>query len=695
MSCSDNLVTKEYLDQQLANQRQALIETEIPQVTKAFVEKTETDFSGLLNGLRVLVQAMVDGIGAGLAALGYYVGELAEQLNGAVKRLDDQVEAVANLDIRLFAIEQFQNLQNLSINSLEYSLAQANSDIANLNSALAQANADIAALKRRDSELINLVNDLGLKLNQIIEESVRRDLDLQRLIEQERSRIEQIKRELAEINIEQINQNDRLRFIDESFIELDQILRILIQEYGQAFAGFAVGIARLTEDLYNLDQKVNNLPQLQPTPTPTVLPPSLRSYPVGSGTAIEITTEGGTDRAIIPFPQPEPLPDLTPSIDLIRVGNNLTINVGIAGKTATDTESLPQPLIEETNVFTRFVRENVDLSQLEEQARQIQAQQTLMSAAIMTVIANNSALLTQTAPDALRQAAAAGSCESLNGGCGQNFRNQIQQDGLQNLGAANIAGTGGVLAQVAAVQSRLDTLFNRLGVDRMMHALNIALGVHNAVAVSRAVGQTAGYVVDATAQAAGFQWQDTEGNPITFSQAIGSTATGFITNAVGADLANNTVSDFNKLLRVYQTGQNVAWGVRGIIDPIRNATDIITENTGKIGNALRKSGSVLENSYTIMPEQATLQSATQKKLETYTASVQNIGEGLELFGELSENVIEIQENKAQLQESNQAFQTEINTLGEEAEGVRTTEKTGSQSPSISLSDLIPQPIQEP
>lgn len=681
MSCSDELVSKDYLEQRLAELQIAIQQSSDSNVSQALIREREINFSSIFGALQTLLQAFIDGWAVQLALVSDLLGSLSNFVRGLGEKVENLVQGLDSHEIRIFALEEIVRLQQQQIDSLEQSQAVTNEKIN-------QVNIDIASLRRRDLELASEIDSLRSNVERAFAE-------IRSVLQTIQRNFELIEKEINDINALNRRQEDRLNFIDESFRELDLILRTLYQNFAETSIDLALSIAENTRDIYDLQQALANLPQLPPTQLPQFTPPSVRSYPAQGGVVVEVSTEGGTDAALIPIPEPPPIPSLVPSVDLRRNGQTLTLEVAIAGNSATDSETLPDAVIEETYRFIDLIQEQVDISRLEAQAQQLLDQNNLITATLMTAVINSNQILTQTDPNALRAAAAGGTCDSLNGGCGQNFRNQIRDDAGDLLTPINTAILGNNAAGIVGMQQRLNTLYNRLGVDRMMHALNIALGVHNAVAVSRAVGQTLGYVVDATAQAAGFQWTDTQGNQISFSQVFGANAVGFVQNVIGADLYNNLNANFNKLLRVYQTGQNVAWAVRGIIDPIRSATDIITENTGKIGNALRRSGAVLENSYQIMPERATLQSATEKKIETFTASVQDIGEGLETFGELSENVIEIQENTQQLQESSTAFDNEIENITDQKEADNTASNFASQSPVITLADLVPTKITTP
>ncbi|NJN13606.1 MAG: hypothetical protein HC815_39215, partial [Richelia sp. RM1_1_1] len=56
----------------------------------------------------------------------------------------------------------------------------------------------------------------------------------------------------------------------------------------------------------------------------------------------------------------------------------------------------------------------------------------------------------------------------------------------------------------------------------------------------------------------------------------------------GVENWKNITTTIKKYNRIYQAGANIVNSVRSMVDSLRNISEFIAENTGKIGNALMK-----------------------------------------------------------------------------------------------------------
>ena len=85
---------------------------------------------------------------------------------------------------------------------------------------------------------------------------------------------------------------------------------------------------------------------------------------------------------------------------------------------------------------------------------------------------------------------------------------------------------------------------------------------------------------------------------------------------IGDEAFDDTADFIKRGSRIYQTGANVAYTITSFVDITKSLLELIVDNTGKIGNALREAGVVLENSYEIMPEQSTAKTAITNKINS-------------------------------------------------------------------------------
>jgi hypothetical protein len=242
----------------------------------------------------------------------------------------------------------------------------------------------------------------------------------------------------------------------------------------------------------------------------------------------------------------------------------------------------------------------------------------------------------------------------------QNIANTDNNRALETagiIGAIGVVGAGvamnrdilnGLSTSVSNLGTQMSNLFRKLGIDRMLNMLNTGLLLHNAMMLSNNLAQSLLYIIDNVINFIGFQATDAEGNVITASQVLGGTIQNFIIGMIGEEAYINARIELNKANRIYQAATNVAYTVVSFADIIKEISEIIVENTGKIGNALRRSGAVLENSYNIMPERNGIKTAMQKKLERFNEGLQELTEGAETFVELTELLVEGKENIREL-----------------------------------------------
>lgn len=269
----------------------------------------------------------------------------------------------------------------------------------------------------------------------------------------------------------------------------------------------------------------------------------------------------------------------------------------------------------------------------------------------------------------------------------QNVTNNNANTGLI-IGAIGVVGTAvavnkgmltGLTTSVANLGTNMSNLFRKLGIDRMLNMLNTGLLLHNAMMLSNNLAQSLLYIIDNVINFIGFQATDAEGNAITASQVLGGTIQNFIIGMIGEEAYINARIELNKANRIYQAATNVAYTVVSFADIIKEISEIIVENTGKIGNALRRSGAVLENSYNIMPERNGIKTAMQKKLERFNEGLQELTEGAETFVELTELLVEGKENIRELTTGMGEFDKSLQEQEDEKEALRMKLKTEARS----------------
>ena len=229
---------------------------------------------------------------------------------------------------------------------------------------------------------------------------------------------------------------------------------------------------------------------------------------------------------------------------------------------------------------------------------------------ITTILAGITALVQ---PGALQSAANAGTCQAFApGGCAAPVGNNAAA------AAANSANNGTALASIMAFLQALQTLFlipiragvelintklgpvmsglNGIGgflartaeaakIDKVLNAMNTVLLLHNAAMLSRNLGSTLG---DLTSQALATIGIKDGDSPIDVNEILGKQTNNFMSSILGAEVWAGTKTSWNKASSIIASATNLMYTVRSMFDSTREILEWTAENTGKIGNALKR-----------------------------------------------------------------------------------------------------------
>lgn len=246
------------------------------------------------------------------------------------------------------------------------------------------------------------------------------------------------------------------------------------------------------------------------------------------------------------------------------------------------------------------------------------------------------------------------------------------------LGEQLVGGIGGTLGR----------LFNSLGLDRWLNLINTALLIHNATMLSNNVLQTVGSVVDNILQLTGFQFKNAEGNQVSFGELVGLEFHQLLNTVLGAQNATALLENLKKANRIYQAAANVLWSVQSLLDSARSLTEIAIENTGKIGNALRKAGAVFENAYRPMVEKATASSASQQKFDNIVNNLDDVERVFSTFEQITSEGVSIKDNLQQIKTDKKEFDDSIKAYKDGEKAKEDASKTTSSTVDITKIHLV-------
>ena len=314
----------------------------------------------------------------------------------------------------------------------------------------------------------------------------------------------------------------------------------------------------------------------------------------------------------------------------------------------------------------------------------------------LTAIANKIDL--QTTSDAITSAAETAVCNTTApGGCmTNNIRNPIEQ-GQNNLGNLFTNALQGIDLRQGQVILEMATNTNQFvkkawsttKMDKVLNVLNTILAFHNALMLSRNLGQTLG---DVASQALQFlKIKDSEDNFIDVNEVVGTTIDSWITNIIGAQTYATIQQSWTSLNRIMVAAQGVVFAVQGVKNAVLEGLETVGNWTAKIGNNMMVQGLLEERSFPWMNENVNFRNPFNKFLQKIDTTEEIVGQVNNLVSsgiEAQENFNQIFEQSSEVKTASQELQDNLSAFDTEKETLEQQEILTSQSPDIDRLDLI-------
>ncbi len=252
-----------------------------------------------------------------------------------------------------------------------------------------------------------------------------------------------------------------------------------------------------------------------------------------------------------------------------------------------------------------------------------------------------------------------------------------------------------MLARLQLMQTFLNKAWQSTRLNKLINLLTLVSVIHNAGMLSRDVGQTIGDLASNMLATVGVK--DEGDNPLDINELVGSSVENFVKGVVGAEVYNNVSSSWQKASRIISSATMIAYTVRSLNDTSKDVMEWTAENTGKIGNALKKYGVVGERAYPWMSERVKAQDAYRRKFERVTEGLESLEDTASSLSQVTGNIREIQEEYTELKEQRDAFKelvsvtppADVPTSAPESAPIANTEvqaTTDSQSPDVAIAD---------
>lgn len=301
---------------------------------------------------------------------------------------------------------------------------------------------------------------------------------------------------------------------------------------------------------------------------------------------------------------------------------------------------------------------------------------------------NTTNIQNNTTPQAIQNAAAAGTCQTLQpGGCMVPLANNAANAANNSNNAANAANNaannaaannnilnrimallqGIDLTLLATINSKLGAampgglsgglsrLSRFLGIDRALNLLNFLATVHNAIMLSNGLKETLLTTLSSVGNATGLL-ETSEGENVDLNQVANQGFEMLMIKIFGAEVWAGIETNWRKHNRIYQAAANVTNAVSNMMNAIANGIEAIGERAGKIGNALKAAAQVPENAYQWFSEKMNVRGS---KYLTFETKVGQTTAFLNVINEVAQNVVEGQQAYTEAVKATKEFNEEM------------------------------------
>jgi hypothetical protein len=240
-----------------------------------------------------------------------------------------------------------------------------------------------------------------------------------------------------------------------------------------------------------------------------------------------------------------------------------------------------------------------------------------------------------------------------NNGLGESLLSAAELLLLKKIDATTVSTNEAVLHKdfgLSKIQKFADQAWKSTQAEKALAVVNTALNIHNGMMLSNALGSTLNLIANQSLEAAGVK--DHLGNPLNVGGLIRRKLNAMVSAAFGANNAAALTAKLRAYNRIYQTGANVLYSVRSIMDSTYDIAETTGENVSVIGNALRKGGVVRENAYKLMPENFRSTSRVQRRLE-------KLGQGADVIEQISGDALNLTEEIKEMKANTTEFNLEL------------------------------------
>jgi hypothetical protein len=194
---------------------------------------------------------------------------------------------------------------------------------------------------------------------------------------------------------------------------------------------------------------------------------------------------------------------------------------------------------------------------------------------------------------------------------------------------------GGVSGQLGRMTDFAKKTWNFLQIDRVLNILTYITVLHNAYMLSNNLGQTLFSAIGTVLNVFGIE--DADGGSLPVSEIVGKWTEAFFKTLIGEETVDGIKTTWAKYNRIYQAAANIIYSVQSMVYSMVEILEVISNYTGRIGNALLRSGTILANSFNWMNPNINY---TDNRFFRF---MQRTQDGVELVEQVFSEVLNIQE----------------------------------------------------
>ncbi|NET91529.1 MAG: hypothetical protein F6K45_26210, partial [Kamptonema sp. SIO1D9] len=236
------------------------------------------------------------------------------------------------------------------------------------------------------------------------------------------------------------------------------------------------------------------------------------------------------------------------------------------------------------------------------------------------------------------------------------IKNKVYENGVK-LGVQVAGGISGTIGR----------LYDTLKLDRWLNLITAFTSMHNAIMLSRDIGETFFSVIDNVLNIFGFSWKDAEGNQVGMGEVASQWTKNLAIQVFGQEFVTQAAINLAKWNRIYQAASNVASTVRSIADSTRSIMELTAQQVAKFYNASIEDG-LLMGDRDLFPENVTARTAFQQKMDNMIEGLESVEESVSALAGITGEVVSIQENLNELKKQREEY-------GKSIEGALTDQKT--------------------